>query len=316
MNPKISVVIPVYNSEDFIAKTIESVFSQSYPAHEIIVIDDGSTDDTPKILERFKDKIISKRIENTGSPSTPRNIAMGMATGDYIAFLDADDLWFKNKLKRQVEFILKYPNAGFFCCDFAVRRPDRRLRLKKHFSLLRCRKQMNFDEPLKIDPFKLLIEENFVGGPLTVVIKKEIIDKVGKFADCLIYTVDYDYWLRCARITGFVVISDLLAYKKTHSTNFSSDRIRFYIRHGNTLKKTMQEMSSYITEKGLLYECRMALAENCYNLGNSYFEAGKIKNTFSAYGRGMLCAGTLKNMVLFASAVSKKIIRIISFHNT
>ena len=97
MNPKISVIIPVYNGELFILDAIESILNQDYKAHEIIVIGDSSTDNTPKILEGFKDRIISKRLKNTGSPSIPRNIAMDMATGDYIAFLDADDIWLKNK---------------------------------------------------------------------------------------------------------------------------------------------------------------------------------------------------------------------------
>jgi len=314
MNPKISVVIPVYNAERFISNTIKSVLNQSYPAHEIIVIDDGSTDNTPKILKGFKDKIISRRIKNTGSPSIPRNIAMDMATGSYIAFLDHDDLWFKNKLERQAEFILQYPDIGFFFSDYVVRRMAQNFRLKKHYGLLHFSGRVNFDEPLKINPFGLLFRENFVSGPLTVVIKKEIIDKVGKFCDNLIYNEDYDYWLRCARITNFVAMSDTLAYKRTHTTNLSNDRVRHYIRHERTFKKTMQNMSSYIKENGFLGDYRLSLSRNYYNLGNSYFETGKVKLAFNMYLQGLLTSKDFKNLISFIWRVAKKLIRLLTFN--
>ncbi|MCK5160939.1 MAG: glycosyltransferase family 2 protein [Candidatus Aureabacteria bacterium] len=314
MNPKISVLIPAYNGEPFISDAIESVLNQDYKAHEIIVIDDGSTDNTPKILEGFKDKVISRRVKNTGSPSIPRNIAMDMATGSYIAFLDQDDLWLKNKLEKQLEFILQYPDIGFFFSDFAVRRMNKKLRMKKHFSLLRFLDQMNFDKPLKINPFKLLLKENFVGGASSVIIKKEIINQVGEFADCLTYTEDYDYWLRCARITNFVAMSQILMYKKTHTTNLSNDRIWHYIRHERTLRKTMQNMSSYIKENGFWGDYRLSLSRNYYNLGNSYFEAGKVKLAFNMYLQGLLTSKDFKNLISFIWRVAKKLIRLLIFN--
>jgi len=313
MNPRISVVIPVYNGELFVAKAIESVLNQSYPAHEIIVIDDGSTDDTPKILERFKDKIISKRIKNTGSPSTPRNIAMRMATGDYIAFLDADDVWFKNKLINQVEFILMYPNAGFFCCDFVERRSDQHYKLKRHFSLLRSLEKINFDTLLKPTPFELLIEENFVGGASTVVIKKEIIDKLGGFYGDAMYGEDYEYWLRCATITDFVLVSDVLMYKRTHADNITYDRIVLHVRHGDALRKIVRNMNSYIVENGLLRKCQLSLASNYYDLGNNYFEAKKIKQAFNMYFIGMLSHKSIVNFASFSWVVFKKLMRFVTF---
>ena len=103
-SPRISVIVPVYNGEKLLEKTLKSVFAQTYPAHEIIVIDDGSTDSTPRILERLGSRIKTRRIENSGAAAS-RNAGIKIATGDYLAFLDADDLWFKNRLARQAEFI-------------------------------------------------------------------------------------------------------------------------------------------------------------------------------------------------------------------
>ncbi|MCK5655974.1 MAG: DUF2264 domain-containing protein [Candidatus Aureabacteria bacterium] len=312
MNPKISVVIPVYNGELFISDAIESVLNQDYKAHEIIVIDDGSTDNTPKILEGFKDKIISRRVKNTGSPSIPRNIAMDMATGDYIAFLDADDVWLNNKLGRQVEFIHKYSNAGFFCCNFMEEYIDEKLPPKSHFNFLHYLNKINFDAPLKINPFKLLIAENFVGGASTVVIKKSVVDMVGEFFGGFMYGEDYDYWIRCAKVTDFVVISDVLMYKKLHSDNITKDSIVLHARHGDTLRKIMRDMSTYINSKGLMGDCRLAMSKNYCYLGNSYFEARKIQIAFKTYLQGLLIYKAPINWPRFIWAASKKLVRILT----
>jgi glycosyltransferase involved in cell wall biosynthesis len=313
--PRISAVIPVYNGEHFIAKTVESVLGQSYPAHEIIVIDDGSTDGTSKILEGFGDKIISRRIANSGgAPGRPRNVGMKMTTGDFVALLDADDLWFKDKLKRHAEFILKYPNAGFFCCDYFFRIRSRKFRLKKHYTLIDHPERINFDAPLKADPFRLLIRENFVGSPSAVVIKKEVIDKIGGFREEPRYKEDHGYWFRCANVTDFVVMSDVLVFKKAHPASRSSDLIWSRERHGNTLRKTMEDMGPYIAKKRLRGELEMALARNYYDLGNNCFEAGKVGRAFREYLHGLASSRAPKNLVSFAGTVSRKVLRLLSFN--
>jgi len=314
MYPKISVIITVYNGASFITKTVESVLGQSYPAYEIIIIDDGSTDDTPRILDGLKDKIVTRRIENSGSPSLPRNIGLELAKGDYVAFLDGDDIWFKDKLKRQVEFILKYPNIGFFCCNYVIRRADQNFRMKDHYGLMPGSEQINFDAPLKVNPFKLLIRLNFIGTCSGVVIKKEVIDRVGKFCGGPSFAEDCDYWFRCAKITNFVVISELLFYKKTHRSAMTTDPKTVPLRWESVLKDMMQNMVGYLKENKLLGECRLALAVNYYDLANCYFEEGKIWHAFKMYFLGLAQSKTFKNYILFMLAFSKKLIRLLTFN--
>jgi len=237
---------------------------------------------------------------------------MDMATGDYIAFLDADDVWLKNKLGRQVEFIQKYSNAGFFCCNFMEEYIDEKLPPKSHFNFLHYFNKINFDAPLKINPFKLLIAENFVGGASTVVIKKSVVDMVGEFFGGFMYGEDYDYWIRCAKVTDFVVISDVLMYKKLHSDNITKDSIVLHARHGDTLKKVMRDMSTYINGKGLMEDCRLAMSKNYCYLGNSYFEARKIQLAFKTYLQGLLIYKAPINWPRFIWAASKKLVRILT----
>ncbi len=105
----ISIVTPCYNASGFIFHTIESVLSQTYTNWEMLVVDDCSTDDSAEVIKQFckKDNRIKylKTDKNKGNPSEPRNLALDNAKGKYIAFLDADDIWYPNKLKEQLNFL-------------------------------------------------------------------------------------------------------------------------------------------------------------------------------------------------------------------
>lgn len=109
--PSVSIIIPTYNSAHFVPSAVQSVLDQTFQRIEIIVVDDGSTDDTQRVLEPFGEKIIYIVTENKG-PAHARNIGMKAARGKYIAFLDADDLYLPHKLELQVSFMETHPEAG------------------------------------------------------------------------------------------------------------------------------------------------------------------------------------------------------------
>ena len=102
--PTISVVIPSYNAAPYLAETLHSVFGQTYPVHEIIVVNDGSTDKTEEVLRSYSDKILIVKQENVGEGAS-RNAGIERSTGDWVAFLDADDIWHPTKLERQVTLL-------------------------------------------------------------------------------------------------------------------------------------------------------------------------------------------------------------------
>ncbi len=312
MTPRISVIIPVYNGESFIAQAIQSVLDQEYPAHEIIVIDDGSTDNTPAVLERFRDKIITRRTSNLGV-SNARNAGLEIAVGDYIAFLDADDVWFKNKLKKQVEAIRKYPEAGFICSDFAVRYRDMGGRMRLHFSILRNKREMNFDSPLKNSPFRLLVEENFIGTGSCATVKRSVALEAGFFKMEYNRCEEFDYFLRCALLTDFIVLSDVLFYKRTHSSNLSHDQIFAFTAHKKILIDTMAHESKYIQENRLTRVFKFALAKTNYDIGDLYFNEGDVRSAFRFYGEGLRSAFYPANFIRFIWAIVKKICRTLSF---
>src|SRR5437868_2002167 len=103
-NPLVSVVIPTYNSASFLSQSIESVLQQTYDNFEVIVIDDGSTDNTEAVLSDYKDAIHYIK-KNNGGPSGARNLGIAEAKGEFIAFQDSDDLWLPEKLQLQMEYL-------------------------------------------------------------------------------------------------------------------------------------------------------------------------------------------------------------------
>jgi len=118
---KVSVIIPTYNRAKLVCATIDSVLAQSYRDFEIIVVDDGSTDDTPTALARYGDRIASVRQEN-GGVNNARNHALQLATGEYIATLDNDDLWHRDKLALQVELLERHPDVAYLYSNFSLYR--------------------------------------------------------------------------------------------------------------------------------------------------------------------------------------------------
>lgn len=119
----VSVIIPTYNRARLVVEAIESALRQTAPPREIIVVDDGSTDDTPQVLKSFGNRIISVRQENQGV-GTARNRALAMARGRYLAFLDSDDIWLEFKLELQVDVMERRPEIGFLFSDFLIIRED------------------------------------------------------------------------------------------------------------------------------------------------------------------------------------------------
>jgi GT2 family glycosyltransferase len=121
--PYFSVIIPVYNSEETLSRAIDSVLSQRYPAHEVIVVDDGSTDDTPAVAARYGSRIRYMRQDNAGVAAA-RNWGAQVARGDWLAFLDADDWYYLDRLRLHAEWISEDERLDFLTGDYEYRQPD------------------------------------------------------------------------------------------------------------------------------------------------------------------------------------------------
>src|SRR5262249_27723626 len=117
--PKVSVIIPAYNTEKFLAETIRNVLDQTYGDYEVIVVDDGSSDGTLGVARSFEPRI-KVLAQPNGGPASARNLAIRNSRGDYIAFLDSDDLWMTDKLEEQIAFLGRNPAVGLVYSEALV----------------------------------------------------------------------------------------------------------------------------------------------------------------------------------------------------
>lgn len=210
--PLVSVIITAYNASRWIAETISSVIAQDFNEYEIIVVNDGSTDDTEAVVSRFGEKVQCIRKPNGGQPSA-RNVGIRAARGKYLAFVDADDLWTKDKLRLQVELLEATDTAWAYSDAFAV--DGRSGRTLYKFS----RRLRQYDG----DILKPLFLSNFIPSP-TPIIRRSVFGEVGLFnenPDMCPIGEDWNMWLRIAAIYPVALIPQPLAYYRVHSASIS-----------------------------------------------------------------------------------------------
>ncbi len=196
----ISVIVPVYNAEKYIADALQSIIYQNYFPIEILVIDDGSMDGTGEVIRSFGDQVKYTFQENSGPPFA-RNLGLSMAKGKYIAFLDADDLWCENKIALQLKRFKENPEVEI------VLGYTQRIRLstsddRDHFIPF-------------LDPQPMLS----MGAAL---MKKSAFEKVGNFDESLLYCDDMDWFLRAREEEIKIIIHDDITqlYRK-HTREFN-----------------------------------------------------------------------------------------------
>ena len=233
MNPTVSVIIPVYNGARLVGEAIDSVLRQTLPSVELIVVDDGSVDDTPAVLASFGARIRTLRLPQ-GGVSQARNAGMAASQGELLAFLDADDVWHRNKLARQVAALRCWPQAGLCCCDYLVEHRTRGQRVR-HFEDALPQAGLAPAQQLVAAPQSALLRCNFVGTASTVLLRRSLATRVGQFDPRLSQAEDYDYWLRCARLMPFVLLATPLLDKRSHADNLTNNALETQQCHEQVL---------------------------------------------------------------------------------
>ena len=235
-----SVICPTYNSSSFIAKTLNSVLNQQFLNYEIILSDDGSTDDTLKILEKYSSLFQEKKIKCTilknehHGPGYARNRGLETSKFDWISFIDSDDLWTEDKLSKVYKCIIE--NQKFNCI------------LHRQFHKTKKRKYTKFNFDKYYDPKKPIHRQIFTSNFLstsTVTIRKALIFNAGLFNEEYQNAQDYDLWLKIGNNLNIEILKEYLGTYVSRDGNISS---RSYIlRLPNVLKiinKNKKKVSS------------------------------------------------------------------------
>ncbi len=289
--PLVSVIIPCYNAAKFLPRTIESVLSQEYPKVEIIVIDDGSTDNTREVVRPYlKRGVRYISQDNSGGPARPRNVGIRNAAGDYIFLFDSDDLMLPAKITRSVEFLERGHKVGLLFTNFiqmdeeGQALPGTFLDTYHHFQELPKRRE---GEDIFIIPqetaYAGLLFENFIGTS-SAVIPRCIFDRIGLFDETLRYSEDRDLWFRIARQYDIAYLDTVGHSYRVRAGGISHrDPLINAPNRITVLKKQLQHGLPQPLEK----EIRRWIASNYMELGWHYQRAGQMKLARRNYVLGL-----------------------------
>jgi glycosyltransferase involved in cell wall biosynthesis len=208
-----SVVIPAYNASTFLPDAIRSALTQTWHEVEVIVVDDGSTDDTGSIAEGFANADSRLRVTHkpNGGLSSARNAGMAIATGDAICFLDADDILLPDKLERQMGYLNQFPDCDLVYSDYYV--GDGNLSPLWLASVRR-------DVPRMED--YLLYRNGF--APMCPLLRSGLVARTGLFDEVLRAAEDWDYWIRAAQHGRFCYLPGPVGVYRTHPDQMSRNR--------------------------------------------------------------------------------------------
>ncbi|MCH2233035.1 MAG: glycosyltransferase [Crocinitomicaceae bacterium] len=274
MNPLISIISPVYNCENFLDTTINSVINQTYKNWELILVNDGSTDSSAKIIQSYLEKdtriiLISK--ENGGQASA-RNFGLKKAKGEWITFIDADDIYLPNKLKLQLKDQRKFNPDFLYGLGFYLTEKSKLCALEPYEWITGQKSGKEF--------FKILFSSCLVNIN-TVLLSRDLINRVGYFDEdeVLRGTEDWDYWLRLSRQCNSVYGSDNReVYYRIHDTNIHSQAARMKYGRLKILKKYRSD--SETPRLILIREFRYTIRELMNHLYDENRE-GEIKKTLA-----------------------------------
>lgn len=212
--PKISVVIPTRNRAQYLSQALDSVFAQTYPASEIIVVDDGSTDDTRLKLDTLiREDRIRYFLQSQRGVSAARNKGIEFTQCPFIAFLDSDDLFLPTKLEKQMRVFEINPHLGFVHCSFS--------KFNDQGKDLGIRDTSRFAG--KIYP-GILHEWSVLMAMPCLLVRTEVIREIGGFDEQMTWAEDLDLWRRIARRYDVGVVPEALVRVRVHATSTSFDR--------------------------------------------------------------------------------------------
>ena len=275
MHTKVSVIIPTYNCAQYITEAIKSVLNQTYNNIEIIVVDDGSTDNTREVLEPCISKSLIRfiRQENRG-PGAARNTGINAAKGEYICFLDADDSLTQDSLEKRLDLIEGHPEVDIVFSDFYNRHKENENR--------RFLKEIGFLDKLSkrvvLTPggviftncsAKDIFEISFNAGTGTVLVRKAVFERAGLFRTDIAGHEDNDMWLRVLRQCKAGYIDEPLAYYNRFRSNLTLSRpLKYSQDRLNYLRPLLREN---LGDWGVRRTIKKRLSWVYYDLASYYY---------------------------------------------
>jgi len=280
---KISVIIPTYNRATLIGETLESVIRQTRPVDDILVVDDGSTDNTEQVIRAYGPYITEYVKQSNAGPAAARNRGIKEAKGEFIAFLDSDDIWEQNKTELQMEWFAKNESLDLVFCNIRnFDETDENEVLEIGNPRIKSYLIANSSNLKGI--LNCLIGQNVIGTP-SVIVRRSCFDRVGPFDESLRIAEDFDWWLRAARICRFGFVNAVLVKRRRHPGNLVNDWAARTEAHLSVLTKfaaaqlDLPEFTKRLISEGIL--------DGHYDLGSYFFKMKRFAEAYLHLQRGV-----------------------------
>jgi glycosyltransferase involved in cell wall biosynthesis len=238
LEPKVSIVTPLYNSSACIQSTLDSVLGQTFENWELLLVNDGSTDDTAeKIQPYLADSRISYTSQSNQGIAGARNAGIAAATGDWVCLLDHDDRWLPQKLEKQLSFAAEH-DLEIVGTDAVVIKGDERSLYSRNFPEEMVSALSRSLDDRSVDVFAVLISGNFLCSS-SVAIKRRLFDRLGLLDAQAAPADDYEMWLRCAAAqTRIGYLDERLIEYYLHQDNYSRDTLMMMTKEIYALRKS------------------------------------------------------------------------------
>jgi glycosyltransferase involved in cell wall biosynthesis len=270
--PRVSVVIPCYNSGRFLREAIESVLRQSYPAAEIVVVNDGSTDDTAAVARSFE-RVRYIEQPNQGAPAS-RNAGIRASTGDFLVCLDADDRLQPHALATGVESLVAHPEWAFVSGEVSVIAEDGSLR------------HVPKRKPRFGDPYIELLRSNYIWTPGVVMYRRDILRAVNGYVTWAGASADYELNVRIARRFPIGRHDQVVLDYRQHPSSMSSD-VRYMLRSAVTVRRAERR-----------HACRSAEGKRAWRKGIAVVQADYGGRLLTQLKRDLSEAGRRRQAVI------------------
>ena len=260
--PTVSVIIPTYNRRTLLLEALHSVFAQTHRDYEVIVVDDGSTDQTQEALQPLLERLryISKP---NGGEASARNRGIQEAQGGYVAFLDSDDLWEPKFLEVTTDYLGRYPDLGLVSTAW--------------WTIPKGRREPRVRKPvLHGDLFPLLMHQSFISAS-AVVARRDCFQRVGLFNESLEQAADYEMWLRIAHAYPIAFLNIPLGRRRKHPGNISRNRLLLR-------KRALQIVEAHYDPARVSKATYQRLRSDLYiSMGRAHLQLGEVEEAKACF---------------------------------
>ena len=284
----VAVVIPVYNGEQYLEKTVNSILNQCYENIELILVDDGSSDNSKALIEALslKDSRIKPFYQQNGGVAKARNFGIAQAKAEFVAFCDQDDLWLPSKLTKQMP-LFENPNVGLVYCGAIA-----------DYITYNKQSKPNFKHKQRGQVFDKLVQLNMLTC-CTAVARKTDLKQVGDFDDdkALMGVDDWHLWLKLSMVCDFDFVAEHLAVHVFHGNNYSLNDEKMHAAELVCLAKIEPMAKQYkqnanwslIKQQLHVRYAKSYIFSGLYTLaGDTYLKAHQTKNNLSLYLKGIV----------------------------